>query len=298
MTPMPLISIIMPAYNAERTIAESIQSVLAQTYTQWELLVINDGSKDQTSNVVKSINDSRIILIEQENSGVAKARNHGISKAKGELIAFLDSDDVWMKNKLEKQLTFLQANDFSIVYSKTYCLFEDTNTIKDCFVDVNIKMEDAQKILVFDFVPILTVLLYKNVLDDIGTFDLSLQGTEDWDLWIRILQKHSIGYMDEFLTIYRITANSLSRNLEKHMREELKVYEKHKKLYNATSHKGFKWFHMKKQVLIALQKKEKMTAIKLLCQMCISYPTLFIKFLTNKYCVLKSKGTYENFVNQ
>lgn len=298
MTHMPLISIIMPAYNAARTIKESIKSVLDQTYPQWELLVINDGSKDQTSAIVKLINDPRIILIEQENAGVASARNNGISKAQGEYIAFLDSDDLWMKNKLEKQLDFLQTNDLSIVYSKTYCLFEDTNTVKDCFVDVNMGIKDAQKILVFDFVPILTVMLHKKILDEIGTFDLKLQGTEDWDLWIRVLQRYSIGYIDEFLTIYRITPNSLSRNLEKHMYEELKVYEKYKKLYDAKSHKGFQWFQMKKQALIALQKKDKITFIRLLLRMFISYPTLFIKFLANKYCVLKTKGAYENFVNQ
>lgn len=225
----PLISIIMPAYNAEKTISESIESVLKQTYQNWELLVVNDGSKDNTSSVVKLFNNARIKLIEQVNGGVANARNNGIRQAQGEYIAFLDSDDLWLDEKLERQITFYQHNsEFGLVYTDKKCFYE---RIEDAFYckykePINID-DDYLRLLTHDYIATLTVMTKKEVLDKIGTFDTELFGTEDWDLWIRIAKDYKIGYIVQDLAYYREHSAGISKNRERHLKEEWKVIEKH-----------------------------------------------------------------------
>ncbi|MBF4520270.1 glycosyltransferase family 2 protein [Acinetobacter towneri] len=121
---VPLVSVIMPAYNAEELISESIESVLSQTYTNFELIVIDDCSKDQTVKVVErfTLKDSRVKLVKNiKNKGVAETRNAGLDQAKGSIVAFLDSDDKWEENKLEKQLAIFDKNpDIDMVYSAYY----------------------------------------------------------------------------------------------------------------------------------------------------------------------------------
>lgn len=122
-----LVSIITPAYNAAECIAETIASVFAQTYPKWEMLIVNDCSKDNTAEIVKSYaaEDNRIKLINlKQNSGAALARNMAIQNAKGRYIAFLDSDDLWKKEKLQKQLEFMQQNDYSFTFT-AYEHFKD-----------------------------------------------------------------------------------------------------------------------------------------------------------------------------
>lgn len=278
----PLVSIIMPAYNAERTIAESIKSVLNQTYIHWELLIINDGSKDNTSNIIKSIKDNRIILIEQENGGVAKARNNGIQNAKGKYVAFLDSDDLWLEEKLDRQIKHLAISQCKLSYSKTLCFKDNPNQTSDCLVTVALNFEDKDKILIYDFIPILTVLVEKNILDEVGYFDETLQGTEDWDLWIRILQKHDALYLDDFLTKYRISSTGLSGNLEKHFLEEEKVWKKNIALYTKKTNNHRQWFSYKKQALIAKKNNNVFSFLQHSLRL-LKSPRLLVKFLMAKY---------------
>ena len=124
----PLVSIIMPSYNAEKYIAESIESVLHQTYSNWELLITDDCSNDQTPSIVQSYanKDPRIdFVIASKHSGIANTRNQSIARAKGRFVAFLDNDDLWVTEKLEKQLRFLLKNDFAFVYSEYELMNED-----------------------------------------------------------------------------------------------------------------------------------------------------------------------------
>lgn len=122
----PLVSVVMPSYNSEKYIPEAIHSVIAQTYENWELLIIDDGSTDSTANIVKQFSDidSRITLYSNsKNMGVALTRNKGMDLAKGSWIALLDSDDVWHKDKLEKQLELAKKAGADIVYC-SYCLID------------------------------------------------------------------------------------------------------------------------------------------------------------------------------
>ena len=117
---MPLVSIIMPCYNAERYIAQSIESVLAQTYQNWELLITDDCSTDKSVEIISkySKNDDRIsVIVPDEHQGIARTRNMSISRARGRFVAFLDSDDIWYPEKLEKQVNYMLENDLAFTYS-------------------------------------------------------------------------------------------------------------------------------------------------------------------------------------
>ena len=138
----PLVSIIMPCYNAERYIAQSIESVLAQTYQSWELLITDDGSKDNSVKIATkySLEDERInLLVPDEHQGIARTRNMSISRAKGRFIAFLDSDDIWYPEKLEKQINYMLDNDVAFTYSSYEIIDYQGNTknriVKDAGVD-------------------------------------------------------------------------------------------------------------------------------------------------------------------
>ncbi|MBP3324238.1 MAG: glycosyltransferase [Clostridia bacterium] len=133
----PLVSVIMPAYNAERFIEEAIASVQAQSYENWELFVIDDGSKDRTKEIVKNLaeNDKRIrFLINEKNMGVAKTRNRGIDLSSGKYVAFIDSDDVWHKDKLKKQLEKLKEKDAGIGYCSYEIIGENGEKAKEDYI--------------------------------------------------------------------------------------------------------------------------------------------------------------------
>lgn len=143
-----LCSIIMPAYNSEKYISEAIESVLKQTYTNWELLIVNDCSTDNTEEIIKSYQQrkTKIKLINQkENQGVANARNTGIQNAKGKYIAFLDADDIWREEKLQKQIQILQNSNADITYTAYLMIDETGKTIKKRSVKETLKLKDLLK---------------------------------------------------------------------------------------------------------------------------------------------------------
>ncbi len=227
-----LVSIVMPAYNAAFTIAESISSVLGQTYENWELIIIDDGSTDGTSSAITPfLSDKRICLIEQENAGVAAARNRGIKQSAGEFISFLDADDLWIKDKLARQVEMFRSSKdpaLGLVYSR-YASFSTS------LGAAQLRDDDAyygylapeKRIMVYDFIATSTVMTTSTVINDVGLFDEMLLGTEDWDLWIRILSGHSVALLDDVLMMYRENPQGLSKNFQKHHAEEWKVLKKH-----------------------------------------------------------------------
>ncbi|MBT5491673.1 glycosyltransferase, partial [bacterium] len=242
----------------------------------------NDGSTDKTLELVKSFNDERIVLLEQENLGVVNARNNGLKYSKGDLIAFLDSDDLWLKLKLEIQLEFMKNNNLQFSYTKSYSFSSDAKNTKEAFKFINLGFEDKEEILIYDFIPTLTVMVHRFIIDDIGYFDTELKAAEDWDLWIRILQKYKVGFKEEYLSKYRVTGTGLSGDLHKHFIEEEKVFKKHNYLYNDVTYEYRVWFSNKKQAIISLQNKDYFTFIKYFSKL-ILLPNLLIKFISLKY---------------
>lgn len=215
----------MPAYNAEKYISESIESVLAQTYKNWELIVVDDCSKDGTIDVIKQYQmlDNRIKVISLTcNTGVANARNVGMELAKGRYIAFLDSDDLWIDIKLEEQIIFMRQNQIYFSFSQ-YRRFTDKN--KGKMVDA-LPCVNYQKALYGNPIGCLTVCLDRRFIRE---FKFSKQRHEDYIAWLNILKNNDIcAYgIPKVLALYRIgNSNSLSGNKLKSMIWTWNVYRK------------------------------------------------------------------------
>lgn len=206
----PLVSIIMPAYNAERFIKESVESVINQSYKNWELLVINDSSKDSTKSIVESYmeKDSRIKLLNQDvNKGVVEARNRGIRESEGKYIAFLDSDDLWSANKLQIQIEYMLSNKVYMTYTEYSYIDEAGNYIKNIPVPKTLNYKLALR---GNQIGCLTVILDK---EKIGYFQMPNLKHEDYATWLNILKLGIIAEgIQQNLAKYRKVNNSLSSN--------------------------------------------------------------------------------------
>lgn len=225
----PLVSIIMPSYNAQRFIAESIHSVQAQTYTNWELLITDDCSKDDTCQVVEALmtKDSRIKLFQLvDNSGAAVARNTSISHAQGRYIAFLDSDDMWLPEKLEEQLAFMDKTGAGLSFTAYRTITEDGNPINTIHVP---KTLSYQQYLRNTIIGCLTVIFDREV---VGNVRMPLiRKRQDMATWLSILRKGHLAYgLDKPLSYYRIVSTSISHNKFKAAKVVWQVYRDIEKL--------------------------------------------------------------------
>ena len=209
----PLISIVIPNYNGLLFVEEAVESVLNQDYTNKEVIVVDDGSTDGSGEFLKKY-ESRIRLIETENRGAAAARNTGLREAKGELIAFLDSDDVWEPSKLTHQVRKMAEEDADLVYchGKEFGNLRGTNAMVfalysgDCYP--YFKRNPGKAIIGMG--PS-TALLKKNLLAISGDFDTSFTGlAEDWDFFRRYCRISKVSYCDEVLVMRRIHGNNMS----------------------------------------------------------------------------------------
>lgn len=219
-----LVSIITPTYNASRFIEETIKSVINQTYSEWEMIIIDDCSSDNTIELVSKycLLDNRIKLYQLEtNSGAAIARNLGIRNSKGRFIAFLDSDDLWDLNKLEKQLSFMQENKFGFSFTGYRVISESGVYLnKDVKVPDKINYND---LLGNTIIGCLTVIIDKNI---IGEFQMPLlRAGQDTATWLSILKKGHIAYgYNEVLASYRKVNGSISNNKLKALKRTWYIY--------------------------------------------------------------------------
>lgn len=200
--PMPKVSIIIPTYNRLKFLQEAIDSVLAQHYQGYELIVVDDGSTDNTRQIAQKYS-GKISYIYQENRGVSAARNRGIDKSTGEYLCFLDSDDLWKPDKLSTQVSFMDNNlDYPVCYT-------DEIWIRNG-VRVN-QREKHRKYggLIFPYcLPLCiispsSVMIRRELLDRVGGFDESLPACEDYDLWLRIAKDYPIYFIEQPLIIKR-----------------------------------------------------------------------------------------------
>ena len=227
------VSILMPVYNGSQYLSEAIKSALAQTYKNIELLIVNDGSTDNSADIIRPfLKDSRVIYIEQKNAGVASARNTAIKKARGKYIGFLDQDDLWLPNKLSTQIKFLETNkEIAFVHSRQGYIQTDGAPIhtysKDWVSDLHGKC--FTELFKRNRIAVLTVLLRKSVIDDIGFFNETVSRADDYELWLRICSKYSIGFQDKNLALYRCHDKNASHDYIKMEQAELNALET---LYN------------------------------------------------------------------
>ena len=221
------VSVIMPSYNSAEFILNSINSILAQTYQDFEIIIIDDGSKDNTRKIIESLNNPKIVYIYQDNAGPGAARNTGLAVAKGELIAFLDADDSWKPQKLEIQVKkFIENSKLGLVYSALDVLSEDghfeyTRKYK------NYKSHELIKQLLLNYcksVPLpSTVILKKSYLDMAGYFDTLLPTGEDRDLWFRIAAISDVEYIDNPMTIRFSPKTSIQASMDNSLSEECQI---------------------------------------------------------------------------
>lgn len=226
-----LVSIITPAYNAERFIGETLDSVLAQTYSRWELLAIDDGSTDRTPDILKKYaeKDSRIIPIRQENAGSAAARNSGIRRAKGRYIVLLDADDLWEPEFLEKQLKFMAEKNALLVYASFKRINEKGNEILYPFI-CRARVTYRQ------------MLITNHIQCMTGVYDTAKYGKiylreelksmrDDYAYWIDIMKNTQIAYGNpEVLASYRVFSASTTGHKAKLIRSQYQFYRNHLKL--------------------------------------------------------------------
>ncbi len=218
---MSRVSIIIPCYNAERFVVETTESVLRQTFTDWEIVFVDDGSTDRTVAIIKGYAErypQKIKYLQQKNSGSATARNTGIKNSTGELIAFLDADDVWAPDKLEKQIAFMRSSpDTDLTYTNAMVISE---TGKDLWAYVKTyefgyrPEEMYVRLLLRNFIPLSSIVVKRAILDEVGSFDASVWSSEDSDLLLRVSKKFRIQYFNETLVKYRVSATNKSQNLE------------------------------------------------------------------------------------
>jgi len=202
----PLVTVIVPTKNRSHFLAEALESILNQTYKNFEVIVVNDGGKD-VSELLSKFKDKRIRYIQHETSkGPAAARNCGLKVATGEYIAYLDDDDIYYPNHLEILITFLEKNNAHFAYTDSYEAIQEKKGYE--YITTSRKLAygydfDRQKFLIKDYIPILTVMHRKDCVEDVGMFDESLGVHEDWDLWIRLSGKFDFHHMSEVTSEFR-----------------------------------------------------------------------------------------------
>ncbi len=213
---MPKVSIVIPAYNSLKFLPETMESVFRQTFKDFEVIVVNDGSSDDTEHWVSQIADPRIKLICQENKGLSGARNTGITHASGEYIAFLDADDLWEATKLEKQVLCLEENsEIGLVY--TWVALIDENSKFTGRVFKNYAENDVwHQLIEHNIVESGSVaMVRRQCFETCGVFDRNLRSfVEDWDMWLRIASRYPFKVLKEPLVYYRQHSTSASRNWE------------------------------------------------------------------------------------
>ena len=227
---MPRVSIIIPTYNCARYIGRALDSVCAQTYKDYEILVVDDGSTDDTKDVVMQYG-RKVAYLYQQNRGVSAARNHAISKASGELLAYLDADDMWYSEKLERQVAFLDAHqECGMIHSEISVINEQDEILHVRFNEET-KRSVPQGYCILELlkrshIQTLTVVERRNCFDRVGGFDERLPIAQDYLHWIMIAAEgYGVGYLAEPLGKYRWRTGSLMGSPTRLLEDYVQIYD-------------------------------------------------------------------------
>jgi len=210
---MPRVSVVIPAYNAEAFIAEAIESVLEQTFRDFELIVVNDGSTDSTGEIIERYSE-RVRCIHQQNRGPSEARNRGIRETDSEFVAFLDADDTWRADKLQKQVATAQGEpELGLVYSDAV-LIDQEGTPIGAFRRRPPRADALEYMLLYNPVVMSTAFVRRECFQRVGMFHPEPTGCEDWHMWIRIASAYKLAHIPEPLCNYRSHTASMAHNPE------------------------------------------------------------------------------------
>ncbi len=213
MTSAPAVSVIIPTYQRAALAGNAVRSVLSQSYRDKEVIVVDDGSTDNTAEVLATFGGA-VRVIRQSNQGLSAARNAGIKASTGRYVAFLDDDDEWMPDRLDVQVPVLEGNDQIGLVFANMDAHDDTGRFLGQWFDYHAPppLLSVETLFLYNFIPIPTVVLRRSVLDDVGWFDPSLDSCEDYDLWLRVIAAHRVHKCADRLARYRQSATGMSRD--------------------------------------------------------------------------------------
>jgi len=227
----PTVSVVIPTYNRASIVGRAIRSVVAQTFGDWELVVVDDCSVDDTERVVQAFGDPRIrYLCHQRNSGPSVARNTGIRAARGTWVSFLDSDDEWLERKLESEVDLIERRGERLGLVYTGKILEDEN---ERVLMVRIPSAEGkvyEKLMGWDFIGSCSrVSVRKDVLDSVGGFDEACAPCEDWDLWLRVAKEAEVGCVRECLVKRHLGRGQISGSLRAICTAKGRLLERHRR---------------------------------------------------------------------
>ncbi len=209
----PLVSVVMSVYNGERYLRESVDSILIQTFNDFEFIIINDGSTDSTSAILDTYKDNRIILLNQKNAGLTKSLNKGISIAKGKYIARQDADDISKPERFEKEVSFMEENPHVGLLSCWFEFIDETGQVRR---QARLPVEDGllrERLIEINQFSHPGAMIRKEILTHTGLYREYFKYAQDYDLWLRISEKSEISNLPDFLVQYRESAAAISSKL-------------------------------------------------------------------------------------
>lgn len=237
-----MVSIVVPVYNAQEYIARTLDSFISQSLQDWEVIIVDDGSTDNSSQIIKEYTqkDTRFKYYKQTNAGVSVARNTGIKKASGQFISFCDSDDTWYPHNLERRIHFLEENKLDWCFSNLTLINENDIEIDTLKVQPTNLLEDVLSWNGNSITTPSTITVRKKVVDKVK-FDPKFSTAADQDFFIQIAANYKGGFIDEELVYYRVLPNSMSRNIAVMEKDHIGVFSK------AKANKLFKTNNFQKQ---------------------------------------------------
>lgn len=228
MSATPLVSVIIPAYKAAAYLLETIQSVVEQTHSNWELIIVDDGSPDHQATVVADLvnSDNRIQYVKQKNGGVSSARNHGYDLSKGEFLAFLDADDIWLPHNLSSKIAKFQNNpSLGLVHSDMAVMNEKSELTGEIKAGKEGQLLDDLLSWEGTCIPTPSSILVKRaVLEQVGLFDLELSNAADQEFFFRVASQYPIGRVPKVTWQYRVHANNMHSNIAVMEKDALRAY--------------------------------------------------------------------------
>ncbi len=291
----PLVSVIIPCYNCEKTIKNTISSVLNQTYTDYEIIIIDDLSRDDTEKICREItklySNVEYFKLDKNSGGPSYPSNFGVSKANGEYIAFLDHDDVWLPTKLEKQINLIKRDRLDMVSCNTISVIDQDESV----INMDFNPPYLDNILKRNYIATTSsIVIRRDVFNKLGGFDVNLKGPQDWDFYINFFSKNfKFNYLQEALVKHINLDTNLSSSVtsEKFESDRSYIYNKYKYLYtNRISADYFKSLGVHFLLLEDYKKSFDMLIESIKLNPFKIKPYLFL-------ILIKHKKTFERFLN-
>ncbi len=246
-----LVSIVIPVYNGAEYLEKTVNSILSQEYNHFELLLVNDGSSDNSKEIIDAliVKDNRIKAFHKENGGVAAARNYGIDKAEGQLIAFCDQDDLWLPSKLIKQVPLFENEQVGLVYCGAIVQYSHLNKEKRPNFDMQHRGNVFDYLIQLNMFTCCTVVARKKLLQQTKAFDedLELMGVDDWLAWLKLSLVCEFDFVEDHLAIHVFHGENYSLNEEKMHKAELVCLSKIEPITNETN-KIVNWNEIKQNL--------------------------------------------------